>query len=137
MAALEFHGGHDNRVAQALAIQLASEDSGRAPADQRQNVPDVLVSLADGYEVWASTGFCQSLSLLFVKAAVSNAQKIRLLLANPATNDYGQIMIHLFAKYAPITTRPWFCHHCGNSHDLATPQCVQCNHIRCDYCTVE
>ena len=86
MAALEFHGGHDNRVVQALAVPLASKASGRASADQR---PDVLLSLTSGYKIWGSTGFDQSLFLLFVKVAVSNALKIRVLLANPATNDYG------------------------------------------------
>ena len=138
MAALEFHGGHDDRVAQALAIPLASEASGCASADQRPDVLGLLVSLADGYEVWGSTGFHQSLSLRFVKAAVSNAQKIRFMLANPVTNDYGQTIKHLFAKCAPITTtRLWFCCQCNNPHGLATPQCVQCNHIRCPYCNME
>ena len=134
MAALEFHVVHDDRIAQALAIPLASEISGRASAHQR---PNVLVSFVDGYELWGGTGFHQSLSLLFVKAAVSNAQKIRFQFGNPATNDYGQLMEHLIAKYAPITTRPWYCHHCGTCHGLATPRCVNCDHIRCDYCTVE
>ena len=86
MAALEFHGGHDNRVAQALAVPLASKASGRASADQRSYV---LVLLIGEDEIWGSTGFNQSLCLGSVKAAVSNAQKIRLLLANSATNDYG------------------------------------------------
>ena len=134
MAALEFHGGHDNRVFQALAVPLASKASGRASADKR---PDVLLSLTSGYKIWRSTGFDQSMFLLFVKAAVSNALKIRVLLANPTTNDYGQIMEHLSVKFAPITTRPWFCHHCGNSYSLATPRCVHCDHIRCGYCNVE
>ena len=86
MAALEFHGGHDNRVAQALAIPLASKASGRAYADQRSYV---LVLLTGEDETWGSTCFNQSLCLGFVNAAVSNAQKIRLLLANSATNGYG------------------------------------------------
>ena len=134
MAALEFYGGHDNPVAHALAIPLASEASGRASADQR---PNVLVSLIDGYEIWGRAGFNQSLCLPYVKAAVSNAQKIGLLLANSATNDYGQETGYISANNAPITTRPWFCHHCGNSHNLATPRCVNCNHDRCAYCNVE
>ena len=134
MAALIFHGGHENRVAQALAIPLANGASGRASADSR---PFVLVSLVDGYEIRDSTGFNQSLCLLFAKTAVSNAQEIRFSLSNSATNDYGQETIYLSAIYAPITTGPWYCHHCGHCHELYTPRCVNCNHDRCPYCTVE
>lgn len=133
MVALEFHSGHDNRAVQALA-PLASKASERASADQR---PDVLLSLTSGYKIWGSTGFDQSLFLLFVKAPVSNVLKFRILLANSATNDYGQIMERLSVTSPLITTRPWFCHHCGNSYSLATPRCVHCDHIRCDYCNVE
>ena len=132
MAALEFHLGHDNRVTQVLAIPLASEAFGRASADQRSNV---LLSLPNGYKIWGNIGFDQSLCPPFEKAAVSNTQRIRLLLANPATNDYGQETEHLPARYAPST---WYCCKCGgNSYALATPCCVVCDHIRCGYCTVE
>ena len=131
MAALESHLGHDNRVAQALDIPLASEAFGRASAEQR---PNVALSLSNGYEICSNIGFDQSLCLPFEKAAVSNTQSIRLLLANPATNDYGQETKDLPTRCAPNT---WCCHHCGHLYSLATPRCVNCNHDRCAYCTVE
>lgn len=137
MAALEFHLCHDNRVAQALAIPRTSEAFGRASPDQR---PHVLLSLTEENKIWGHIGFDQSLCLPFEKAVVSNTQRIQLLLANLAnlaTNNYGQETEYLPAGYAPITTRPWFCHQCGESHSLATPRCVNCHHDRCPYCTVE
>ena len=130
MAALTFHLGHDNRVAQALAIPLASEAFGRASADQR---PNLLLSPTIGYKIWGNIGFDQSLRLPFEKAAVSNTQRIRLLLANPATNDYEQETEYLPTRQAPIT---WHCCHCGHSYSLAT-RCVICDHDRCNNCAVE
>lgn len=81
MAALQFHDVHNSRVAQALAVPLATKASGRTSANQR---PNVLLSLINGYKIREGTGFDQSLSLPFMKAVVSNAPKIRVLLANPA-----------------------------------------------------
>ena len=69
MAALEFQPGHDNRVAQVLAIPPASEVFGCASADQR---PNVQLSLTNGYKIWGNMGFDQSLCLPSEKAAVSN-----------------------------------------------------------------
>ena len=131
MAALDFHLGHDNRVAQALAVPLASEAFGRASADQR---PNLLLSPTSAYKIWGNIGFDQSLRPPFEKAAVSNTQRIRLLLANPATNDCEQETEYLPTRHAPNT---WFCCHCGNSHSLATPRCVICEHDRCNICNVE
>lgn len=131
MAALEFRLGHDNRVAQALAIPLASEGLRRASADQR---PYVQLSNTNEYKIWGNVGFDQSLCLPFGKAAVSDTQSLRLLLANPATNDYGQVTEHSPAREAPIT---WYCCSCGLAYSLETPRCVNCNHIRCVDCVRE
>ena len=68
MAALKSQLGHDNPVAQALAIPLASEAFRRASADQR---PNLQLSLTDGYKIWGNIGFDQSLCLPSEKAAVS------------------------------------------------------------------
>ena len=82
MAASIFPGGHENRIAQVLALPLAGGASGNVLAKPG---PFVLFSLVDGYEIRGNTGFKQSLCLPFAKAAVSNAQKkFWLLLANSA-----------------------------------------------------
>ena len=86
MAALEFQPWHDNSVAQVLAIPPASQVFGRASADQR---PNVQLSPTNGYKIWGNMGFDQSLCLPVEKATVSNTQRIRLLLADPAANDDG------------------------------------------------
>ena len=131
MAALKSHLGHDNRVAQALDIPLASEAFRRASADQR---PNVQLSLTNGYKIWGDIDFDQSLCLPSEKAAVSITQRIRLLLTDPAANDDGQETQYLPARYTPTT---WYCCCCPNSYFIETPQCVVCNHIRCGNCRLE
>ena len=131
MAALKFQPGHDNRVVQVLAIPQASEVFGRVSADQRPNVQPLLTN---GYEIWGNIGFDQTLCLPFEKVAVSDTQRIRLLLADSAANDDGQETICLPARHAHTT---WYCCNCGHSHVLKTPRCVNCSHIRCGGCVVE
>ena len=131
MAALEFQPGHDNRVAQVLAIPPVSQVFGCASADQRLNVQ---ISPTNGYNTWGNIGFNQSLCLSFQKAAVSYIQRVQLLLATHVANDDGQETEYFLARSARIT---WYCCNCGHSHVLETPRCVNCNHIRCGGCVVE
>ena len=144
MAPLNFRSWYDNFALQALHISLPSEASRIDHINQTANMsPPLNIGYKKGSDVVFDNSLYLPLEAVlpspFPACCTQEAQDIATYFTNPTAIDCVPKIPHIPIKCAPIIRRSdtWYCHLCGNSYSFNTSRCVQCDHDRCAYCTVE